>query len=115
MIAVSRCPKSTNDTPNDQEHYAVNLNIAGNRGRVHCKCGKDFISKSVLSGHILKSKNGRIFQCTLCTNRYFTHHTLKKHMHRFHKKKSYNGFGCRKCGKVFDSCNQIIIHRIKDH
>lgn len=80
-----------------------------------CKCGLGFQSTVNMDQHFQFHRNGRKFSCEQCERKFKEMKTLNKHKKKKHdcNMTMRSQFGCRSCGQVFFSAEDISKHRTK--
>ncbi|XP_034103533.1 zinc finger protein 160 [Drosophila albomicans] len=79
------------------------------------KCGKSYGRRAHLTRHqwVHKSKGERKFECSYCTQRFYTNQNMKDHLQRRHSHKP--ALRCRRCGRIFESRAALSNHTMKKH
>lgn len=100
----------------DDQHQVIHFEVMKERElgrRFYCNCGRNFVSKKLLNRHLSIKLNGKIFNCLMCSKKFFLHESLKKHVQKSHRVKYHGGrFGCRVCGQTFAVYRQLRQHQI---
>lgn len=80
-----------------------------------CKCGLGFQSTVNMDQHFQFHRNGRKFSCEQCERKFKELKMLNKHKKKKHGSNMTmrSQFGCRSCGQVFFSAEDISKHRTK--
>ncbi len=80
-----------------------------------CMCGMGFISTLNMDQHFQFHRNGRKFSCEQCERKFKEMKVLNKHIKAKHVSNmtKFSQYGCRSCGQVFSSGEQISKHRTK--
>uniref|UniRef100_A0A1E1W8Z0 Protein krueppel n=1 Tax=Pectinophora gossypiella TaxID=13191 RepID=A0A1E1W8Z0_PECGO len=89
----------------------THLLIHTDRKRDHTcdKCGKCFLNKQNLAGHMILHDNVRPFQCEICKASFKTHGQLRNHVGVHDNRKP---FACEQCGRCFRLQKQLTSHSI---
>lgn len=110
---------STSDTQEDDMDidYELTPNIEpSNSNTTTCHiCKNTYINRSNLKRHLSTVHSGKVYECTICKEKFDKQRQYSYHLRLHKKEKSQKCHKCYKCGKFYNTRSALIVHQETHH